>query len=98
MPLIDTAARAAIQAIDGATAWGEMLVDDWTHLRRTLDGNNLDGWDPDYIRRLLPAWRALMGAYFRPEVRGLENIPDEGPCLLVGNHSGGTMIADTFVF
>ena len=75
-----------------------MIVEDWLHLRRTLDGNDLDAWDPDYIRRLLPAWRALMGAYFRPEVRGLENIPEEGPCLLVGNHSGGTMIADTFVF
>jgi 1-acyl-sn-glycerol-3-phosphate acyltransferase len=31
-------------------------------------------------------------------VRGLENIPKEGPALLVGNHSGGLMIADTFVF
>jgi 1-acyl-sn-glycerol-3-phosphate acyltransferase len=35
--------------------------------------------------------------YFRGEVTGLENIP-EGPVLLVGNHSGGTLIADTFVF
>jgi 1-acyl-sn-glycerol-3-phosphate acyltransferase len=31
-------------------------------------------------------------------VRGLDNIPAEGPVLLVGNHSGGTLIADTFVF
>jgi 1-acyl-sn-glycerol-3-phosphate acyltransferase len=36
--------------------------------------------------------------YFRAEVRGLDNIPAEGPVLLVGNHSGGTLIADTFVF
>jgi 1-acyl-sn-glycerol-3-phosphate acyltransferase len=36
--------------------------------------------------------------YFRAEVRGLSNIPAEGPILLVGNHSGGTLIADTFVF
>jgi 1-acyl-sn-glycerol-3-phosphate acyltransferase len=40
----------------------------------------------------------VMGTYFRGEVRGLDNIPDEGPSLLVGNHSGGTLIADTFVF
>ena len=39
----------------------------------------------------------MLKPYFRPEVRGLENIPD-GPVLLVGNHSGGTLIADTFVF
>jgi 1-acyl-sn-glycerol-3-phosphate acyltransferase len=31
-------------------------------------------------------------------VKGLDNIPASGPVLLVGNHSGGTMIADTFVF
>jgi 1-acyl-sn-glycerol-3-phosphate acyltransferase len=46
---------------------------------------------------VLPLWRAALGTYFRGEVRGLENIPD-GPALLVGNHSGGTLIADTFVF
>jgi 1-acyl-sn-glycerol-3-phosphate acyltransferase len=40
----------------------------------------------------------LFRHYFRGEVRGLENIPPAGPVLLVGNHSGGTMIADTFVF
>ena len=58
----------------------------------------LDLRDPDYIRRTLPALRAVSDVYHRGEVRGLENIPAEGPVLLVGNHSGGTMIADTFVF
>jgi 1-acyl-sn-glycerol-3-phosphate acyltransferase len=28
----------------------------------------------------------------------MDNIPADGPVLLVGNHSGGTLIADTFVF
>jgi 1-acyl-sn-glycerol-3-phosphate acyltransferase len=54
--------------------------------------------DPDYIRATLPALRTLSDLYFRAEVSGLERIPDSGPVLLVGNHSGGTMIADTFVF
>ena len=54
--------------------------------------------DPDFIRATLPAYRALAKVYFRPKVRGLEHIPAEGPVLLVGNHSGGTIIADTFVF
>jgi 1-acyl-sn-glycerol-3-phosphate acyltransferase len=54
--------------------------------------------DPDYIRRTLPALRAMSEIYFRSEVRGLENIPARGPVLLVGNHSGGTLIVDTFVF
>jgi 1-acyl-sn-glycerol-3-phosphate acyltransferase len=58
----------------------------------------LDLRDPEYIRRTLPTLRAMSELYFRAEVRGLEHIPAEGPVLLVGNHSGGTLIADTFVF
>jgi len=58
----------------------------------------LDAWDPDYVRRTLPAMRLLADIYHRAEVRELKNIPAEGPVLLVGNHSGGTLIADTFVF
>ena len=54
--------------------------------------------DPGYIERTLPALRLSSKLYFRADVRGLENIPPEGPVLLVGNHSGGTWIADTFVF
>src|SRR5438045_2728072 len=54
--------------------------------------------NPDYIRASLPAMRTLSDVYFRGEVSGLERIPPEGPVLLVGNHSGGTVIADTFVF
>ena len=92
------ALRAGALGVVGAGTWGEMVVDDFLHLRRALDGNDVDAWDPDYIRRILPAWRAIMGTYFRGEVRGLDNVPDEGPALLVGNHSGGTLIADTFVF
>ena len=90
--------RLALSAADGVVASGQMAVGDLLHLRRTLDGNDIDAWDPEYVRRVLPLWRALMATYFRGEVRGLDNIPDAGPVLLVGNHSGGTMIADTFVF
>lgn len=89
---------AALTAVDGTIAWGEMVVEDWTHLRRTLDGNDIDAWDPEYVRRVLPIWRTALGTYFRGEVRGMDNIPRSGPVLLVGNHSGGTLIADTFVF
>jgi len=98
MSLVRSLLGAGVKAVDGAAAWTGMAVDDFLHLGRALDGNDVDAWDPDYIRRVLPAWRAIMGTYFRGEVRGLENIPEKGPSLLVGNHSGGTLIADTFVF
>ncbi len=58
----------------------------------------LDARDPDYIRESLPAIRAWSDVYFRAEVDGLDEIPADEPVLLVGNHSGGTLIADTFVF
>src|SRR5437588_3306318 len=59
---------------------------------------DLDQRDPDYIRDQLPGTWLLASLYFRADVRGLDNIPAEGPVLLVGNHSGGILIADTFVF
>jgi 1-acyl-sn-glycerol-3-phosphate acyltransferase len=40
----------------------------------------------------------LASLWFRGEVRGLGNIPDSGPVLLVGNHSGGNMSPDTQIF
>jgi 1-acyl-sn-glycerol-3-phosphate acyltransferase len=58
----------------------------------------LEAWDPEYIRTTLPTLRVFSDVYHRAEVRGLANIPEEGPVLLVGNHSGGTLISDTFVF
>jgi len=59
---------------------------------------DLDERDPDYIRETLPRLWLAASLYFRGEVRGLGNIPEEGPVLLVGNHSGGNLTPDTHVF
>ncbi|MFP5364770.1 MAG: lysophospholipid acyltransferase family protein [Thermoleophilia bacterium] len=59
---------------------------------------DLDERDPDYIRESLPAQWLLASLWFRGEVRGLGNIPEKGPVLLVGNHSGGNMSPDSLVF
>jgi 1-acyl-sn-glycerol-3-phosphate acyltransferase len=71
-------------------------------LRRLIAGRvpaaDLDERDPDYVRETLPRLWLLASLWFRGEVRGLGNIPEEGPVLLVGNHSGGNLPADTFVF
>lgn len=53
--------------------------------------------DPEFIRRMLPALWLTASTWFRPEVHGFENVPDE-PVLFVGNHSGGSMVPDTYVF
>jgi 1-acyl-sn-glycerol-3-phosphate acyltransferase len=59
---------------------------------------DLDERDPDYIRENLPRLWLLASIWFRAEVRGLGNIPDSGPVLLVGNHTGGNMSPETGVF
>jgi 1-acyl-sn-glycerol-3-phosphate acyltransferase len=67
-------------------------------VQRRVPPADLDERDPDYIRETLPGLWMLASLYFRADVRGLENIPEEGPVLLVGNHSGGNMTPDTSVF
>jgi 1-acyl-sn-glycerol-3-phosphate acyltransferase len=59
---------------------------------------DLDQRDPDFIRDQLPGTWMLASLYFRADVRGLHRIPKDGAVLLVGNHSGGNVPADTFVF
>jgi 1-acyl-sn-glycerol-3-phosphate acyltransferase len=66
--------------------------------QRRVPTADLDERDPDYIRETLPRLWMLASLYFRAEVRGLQNIPEEGPVLLVGNHSGGNLTPDTHVF
>jgi 1-acyl-sn-glycerol-3-phosphate acyltransferase len=67
-------------------------------IRRRIPTADLDERDPDYIRENLPGMWLLASLYFRGEVRGLGNIPDEGPVLMVGNHSGGNLTPDTGIF
>src|SRR5436305_14254425 len=67
-------------------------------LQARIPRADLDERDPDYIRDTLPGMWLLASFYFRADVKGLENIPAEGPVLLVGNHSGGNLTPDTLVF
>ena len=79
--------QAGLEDFAGALGVGDGAPDDW-----------FDARDPEYIRATLPALRAWSDYYFRADVSGLEHIPKDEAVLLVGNHSGGTLIADTFVF
>jgi 1-acyl-sn-glycerol-3-phosphate acyltransferase len=66
-------------------------------VRRSLTAD-LDDRDPDYIRENLPLSWLLATLWYRAEVRNLGNVPEEGPVLLVGNHTGGNMAPETVVF
>jgi len=59
---------------------------------------DLDDRDPDFIRENLPLSWLISTLWFRGEVRNMQNIPEQGPVLLVGNHSGGNLTPDTIVF
>jgi 1-acyl-sn-glycerol-3-phosphate acyltransferase len=69
-----------------------------SQVQRRIPRADLDERDPDYIRDKLPLMWLAASIYFRGEVRGLGNIPDSGPVLLVGNHSGGNLTPDTTIF
>ncbi|MFF0817896.1 lysophospholipid acyltransferase family protein [Rhodococcus sp. NPDC003318] len=61
-------------------------------LRRRLTGDyQVDefGFDPHFAENVwLPVLRPMFESWFRVEVRGIENVPDEGGALVVANHAG----------
>lgn len=46
------------------------------------------GMDPKYIESIKPFFDFLYHKYWRVKTTGIENIPDKGRGLIVGNHSG----------
>jgi 1-acyl-sn-glycerol-3-phosphate acyltransferase len=53
--------------------------------------------DLEFMRPLVDAARFLGKKWFRTVVEGIEEVPGEGPVLLVGNHNGGVTISDTIL-
>ncbi|WP_029391647.1 lysophospholipid acyltransferase family protein [Streptomyces xiaopingdaonensis] len=72
--------------------WEDRAAHGLAFLRRRLTGEyEVDdfGYDRELTDQVLMSLlRPLYEKYFRVEVRGLENIPDEGAALIVSNHSG----------
>jgi 1-acyl-sn-glycerol-3-phosphate acyltransferase len=60
-------------------------------VRKRLSGDyEIDefGFDPEIAQVLTAAVEPIAEKWFRLEVRGIENIPEDGGALLVANHSG----------
>jgi len=49
--------------------------------------------DPEFLTAVRPALERF-ASYFRAEVRGFDRLPERGPFLVVGNHSGGQLPPD----
>ena len=59
-----------------ARSGGRMSEDDW-------------GFDPDFARTLAPLLDALYTRWWRVEAEGADQVPAEGPALVVANQTGG---------
>jgi 1-acyl-sn-glycerol-3-phosphate acyltransferase len=90
-------ARHTPAPLDGLLEYAAGALNDVEELANGLPADPLDAWDAEHIRRTLPYLKTVNRVYFRGEVTGIVNIPSGEPSLLVGNHSGGLLIADTFV-
>ena len=58
--------------------------------RREAPHDDVDdfGYDPAYDERTRRFFDFLYDRYFRVEARGVANVPNEGRCMIVANHSG----------
>ena len=79
-------------APDAVDVWDQRVARGLAFLRRRLAGAyQVDdfGFDPELTDGVFyPMLKVLYRDWFRTEVFGIENVPDTGGGLLVGNHSG----------
>ena len=93
-PVPAAAARQASGSlVDGVRdVVGNEIVAMSEFVRRRLTGDyQVDdfGFDPHFAENVwLPLLRPLFERWFRVEVRGIENVPNDGGALVVANHAG----------
>ncbi len=46
------------------------------------------GFEPVFLRFVAPVCEWLLRTYFDADITGLEHVPDDGPVMLIANHSG----------
>lgn len=55
-----------------------------------VNATSLDQRNPNTIARVFPYFSFLFDHYFRCEIDGIENVPENGPAIVFGNHCGST--------
>lgn len=90
---LDEIVVAVVQAAQRVlgTDWESRIATLLATVRKRLSGDyEIDefGFDPQIAEVLSAAVEPIAEKWFRLEVRGIENIPEDGGALLVANHSG----------
>lgn len=74
----------------GFSAWPAL----WRHLMLATYDVDAFGLDPVVAEMVWHVLNGLYYDYFRVEVEGIENIPVDGPAVLVANHGGAALPYD----
>ena len=89
-PLAKTSSAPPANVEPASPAEDDFISRKWGRnaLRNRAEDFDDFGLDPTFERRVLPAVEFLYKSYFRTTVEGIENVPAEGRCIVVANHSG----------
>src|SRR3989442_15152 len=62
----------------------------WSAAYFTWHSEEVDefGYDPKFTEAIRPLFEFLYTVWWRVEATGIENVPAQGPALIVANHSG----------
>jgi 1-acyl-sn-glycerol-3-phosphate acyltransferase len=92
----DPEATPSLSHVEDSESWSDQVGQVLEFLRRRALGDyEVDefGFDPDLADNVLFALlRPLYSRWFRVEVRGIQNIPADGPALVVSNHAGSVAL------
>ncbi len=78
-----------LQAGRAGLSW-DRLARAWSAFYFEWHSEDVDefGYDPKFTRTILPFFEFLYTVWWRVETSGVDNVPAEGPALIVANHSG----------
>jgi 1-acyl-sn-glycerol-3-phosphate acyltransferase len=78
-----------LQAGGSGVSW-DNIARAWSAVYFSWHSEEVDefGYDPKFLRTILPALEFLYTMWWRVEASGVENVPETGPALVVANHSG----------